>query len=303
MNTIFKKFKTSLIFLLAFLYTGTALSVEFVSYYHNDALGSPIATTDETGNKHWEEVYEPYGERYLKEPQSGDNRVFYVGKLHDDELGLSYMNARYYDPLVGRFMGVDPVGFVEGNSHSFNRYTYANNNPYKFVDPDGNYAEAPFEAASIAYGLKSFYDNVTSGNHEAARVDLGGLATDVGLLFIPGVPGVAGLGIKATREAAELAAKGSLWTSTKGKSAVENAFSHYKKHKSEFPEFLNAKQYVEGAKKFLNSPPPGTLRKTRSNGDTLFYNPRSNIFGVKDANGLPRTMFRPKDGIEYWNKQ
>jgi murein DD-endopeptidase MepM/ murein hydrolase activator NlpD len=47
------------------------------------------------------------------------------------------MGARYYDPIVGRFMGIDPVGFKETNPISFNRYAYANNNPYKFVDPDG----------------------------------------------------------------------------------------------------------------------------------------------------------------------
>jgi len=97
--------------------------------------------------------------------------------------------------------------------------------------------------------------------------------------------------------------KGPLWTSTKSKSAVENAFGHYKKHKGDFPEFQNAKQYAEGAKKFLNSPPKGTLTKTRSNGDTLLYNPKSNTFGVKGANGAPRTMFRPKNGADYWNRQ
>ncbi|MEZ5306391.1 MAG: hypothetical protein R2684_04515 [Pyrinomonadaceae bacterium] len=64
--------------------------------------------------------------------------------------------------------------------------------------------------------------------------------------------------------------KGALWTSTKSKSAVENAFGHYKKHIGEIPEFKNAKQYVEGTQKFLNSPPKGTLTKTRSNGDTPF---------------------------------
>ncbi len=48
------------------------------------------------------------------------------------------MQARYYDPLIGRFYSNDPVGFK--NVHNFNRYTYANNNPYKYVDPDGNTA-------------------------------------------------------------------------------------------------------------------------------------------------------------------
>jgi len=45
------------------------------------------------------------------------------------------MDARYYDPVIGRFYSNDPVGFT--NVHTFNRYGYANNNPYKYVDPDG----------------------------------------------------------------------------------------------------------------------------------------------------------------------
>ncbi len=55
------------------------------------------------------------------------------------------MQARYYDPVIGRFYSNDPVdalGHIQrGNSiaHGFNRYTYANNNPYKYVDPDGKF--------------------------------------------------------------------------------------------------------------------------------------------------------------------
>jgi uncharacterized protein RhaS with RHS repeats len=46
-----------------------------------------------------------------------------------------YMQARYYDPVIGRFYSNDPLGFRD--VHSFNRYAYANNNPYKFTDPTG----------------------------------------------------------------------------------------------------------------------------------------------------------------------
>jgi uncharacterized protein RhaS with RHS repeats len=49
-----------------------------------------------------------------------------------------YMQARYYDPVIGRFYSNDPLGFRD--IHSFNRYTYANNNPYKYTDPDGRIA-------------------------------------------------------------------------------------------------------------------------------------------------------------------
>jgi len=46
------------------------------------------------------------------------------------------MQARYYDPVIGRFYSNDPVGFT-GPPHSFNRYAYVANNPYKYIDPDG----------------------------------------------------------------------------------------------------------------------------------------------------------------------
>jgi uncharacterized protein RhaS with RHS repeats len=47
------------------------------------------------------------------------------------------MQARYYDPMIGRFYSNDPIGIRD--VHSFNRYAYAANNPYKYVDPDGMY--------------------------------------------------------------------------------------------------------------------------------------------------------------------
>ncbi|MGH8051011.1 MAG: RHS repeat-associated core domain-containing protein, partial [Arenimonas sp.] len=44
---------------------------------------------------------------------------------------------RYYDPVIGRFLSVDPVETDPNTGASFNRYAYANNNPYRFTDPDG----------------------------------------------------------------------------------------------------------------------------------------------------------------------
>lgn len=75
--------------------------------------------------------YKPFGESI--EPPKDD--VGYTGHKFDTELGLSYMQARYYDPVIGRFYSNDPIGFRD--VHSFNRYAYANNNPYKYTDPTG----------------------------------------------------------------------------------------------------------------------------------------------------------------------
>ncbi len=55
------------------------------------------------------------------------------------------MQARYYDPVIGRFYSNDPVGTLGHDSvtNGFNRYAYANNNPYKYVDPDGKLPVLP----------------------------------------------------------------------------------------------------------------------------------------------------------------
>jgi RHS repeat-associated protein len=106
-----------------------------VTYYHNDLSGSPVAATNAAGQVIWRETYRPYGERTIK--PSTDNQVWFTSRRQDADTGLVYMGARYYDPVIGRFVSMDPVGFDDKNIHSHNRYAYANNNPLKYRDPDG----------------------------------------------------------------------------------------------------------------------------------------------------------------------
>ena len=108
-----------------------------ITYFHNDLLGSPAVATNESGTVIWREAYRGYGERIKNEANSTPNKVWYTSRHQDADTGLVYMGARYYDPALGRFLSVDSVGFNEQNVHSFNRYAYAANNPYKFIDPDG----------------------------------------------------------------------------------------------------------------------------------------------------------------------
>jgi RHS repeat-associated protein len=118
--------------LLAFLLILTASTA---SAYTRQGLS--MTATDAAGNIVWKENYRPFGERLSNQAESADNRLGFHGKAVDTDTGLQYFGARYYDPVLGRFMGVDPVGFQEDNIHSFNKYAYGNNNPYRFVDPDG----------------------------------------------------------------------------------------------------------------------------------------------------------------------
>ncbi|WP_010465571.1 RHS repeat domain-containing protein [Acidovorax radicis] len=128
--------------LLAFgAFAASAGAQTTVTFFHNDILGSPAIATDADGAVVWKENYLPYGHR-LQAPAAGaNNKLWFAGKPYDQTNWITYMGARYYIPLIGRFTGVDPVDFKEENTHSFNRYAYANNNPYKYVDPDGRQAE------------------------------------------------------------------------------------------------------------------------------------------------------------------
>ncbi|MEO8387807.1 Ig-like domain-containing protein [Polaromonas sp.] len=110
---------------------------ETITYLHNDFSGNPIAATDTSGALVWKENFRPYGDRLNNQSEAASNRQWFHGKAVDTETGLSYFGARYYDASLGRFMGVDPVGYQEHNVQSFNRYAYGNNNPYKYADPDG----------------------------------------------------------------------------------------------------------------------------------------------------------------------
>lgn len=105
------------------------------TYYHMDALGSVVAASNAAGALLWRKEYAPYGAQLDSTAES--EKLAYTGKEHDDATGLTYFGARYYDPELARFMSIDPVGFAEANLMSFNRYAYVNNNPYKYVDPDG----------------------------------------------------------------------------------------------------------------------------------------------------------------------
>ena len=174
----------------------TANSLELVTYYHNDHLGSPVAATDHDGVKLWFKYYTPYGETYQTDSAESSNTRGYTGHLSDSDLGLVYMQARYYDPQIGRFLSIDPVGFHESNPQSFNRYAYANNNPYRYIDPDGNIPVETiadllfvgYYGSSLAYN--SFMGAVT-GNPEydaraaAASVDLGLSVTGALIPYAP----------------------------------------------------------------------------------------------------------------------
>ena len=114
-----------------------------VYYSYSDHLGSPVTTitsnnSNGTGtNAINRERYTPFGIA-MDNPSVLSDQAGFTGHIKDSTTGLNYMQARYYDPVMGRFLSIDPVTFMHtGNPAYFNRYAYAGNDPVNNIDAFG----------------------------------------------------------------------------------------------------------------------------------------------------------------------
>jgi RHS repeat-associated protein len=102
--------------------------------YYYDAFGNHLETT---GNK--------------------DNPYRYSGYQYDDGTDLYYLNARYYDSKIARFLTEDTFGGMANDPLSLNRYTYCSNNPVKYKDPTGHIQEDDFDMDGEALAWMLWY--------------------------------------------------------------------------------------------------------------------------------------------------
>jgi RHS repeat-associated protein len=132
-----------------------------LEYWHKDHLGSTVAVTV-AGGADWRSrvktiryAYDPWGKRrYANGATDPDNALIgdyhggapdaangtdrgFTGHEHLDDLGVIHMNARLYDPLIGRFMQADPVVGDPFDVQTYNAYSYVYNRPLNTVDADG----------------------------------------------------------------------------------------------------------------------------------------------------------------------
>ncbi|GGD42547.1 RHS repeat-associated core domain-containing protein [Pseudoxanthomonas indica] len=133
-------------------------------YLHTDGLGSALVETDATQAVLERSEYEPYG---ALTNRADKDDVGYTGHRQDASTGLTYMQQRYYDSEVGRFLSVDPVTAYRNPIVMFNRYKYANNSPYRFTDPDGRTCQSAAEKFNCT--VDSYIDK--KGN-EIQRADM-----------------------------------------------------------------------------------------------------------------------------------
>ncbi len=124
----------------------------YPEYYHQDHLGNTrVAFTDRNDDEKVEVLgpnnevvqqldYYPFGMAHdvacLFEVGSGENRYRYNGKELNEELGLYDYGARWYDPSIARWHQVDPLA---KKGYHLSPYNYVNNNPIRYLDPDGRW--------------------------------------------------------------------------------------------------------------------------------------------------------------------
>ena len=143
-----------------------------VTYVYTDPQGTSLAEADANGNIVATFDYKPYGLRTLGSPSDGPG---YTGHVNDPDTGLTYMQARYYDPDVMRFLSTDPVGVGGANVFRFNRYAYANNNPILNIDPDGRNSIVVYRAdgsINISVPIKFSGAAATEKNISAIKSDV-----------------------------------------------------------------------------------------------------------------------------------
>ncbi len=109
-------------------------------YYTSDQINSTRIVTNDSGTVVHAQAYDPYGGIQLTWVSSFDPMPKFSGKEHDEESGLDYFGARYYDRSIYRFISVDPQidkGLAAADPQSSALYVYCRNNPLRYYDPNG----------------------------------------------------------------------------------------------------------------------------------------------------------------------
>jgi RHS repeat-associated protein len=185
-----------------FLLCANAVAGEKVFFCHTDPAGTPLAMTDTSGNVVWRADFKPFGEEQSVMGSIENNEKF-VGKEKDKETGLYYFGARYMKDNVGRFVSPDPIGPVDPrtsktnyemltNPQRLNLYAYSLNNPYRYVDINGAWAEDVHSGiGSTKYGTYIWAKQVGYSDKDAKIIATGNNSTDknAGWAVIAGVPG------------------------------------------------------------------------------------------------------------------
>jgi RHS repeat-associated protein len=110
-----------------------------------DHLGSATVTADAGGGSAVTQLYKAWGEVRTGSVNALATRYTFTGQAAEDSLGLLFYRARWYDPLLGRFISADTDVPESQGGQGFDRYGYVGNSPTNFVDPSGHWMCDPYD--------------------------------------------------------------------------------------------------------------------------------------------------------------
>ncbi len=129
-------------------------------YYRKNLFGDVLAIYDSDGTVVAEYLYDAWGKNL---PLVGDetneikkvNPIRYRSYYYDTETGFYYLESRYYDPEIGRFLNADTLGYLgEGEElNKYNLFVYCGNNPVMYSDPTGHAIETILDVLSLGVSL------------------------------------------------------------------------------------------------------------------------------------------------------
>lgn len=134
-----------------------------------DALMSVIAQANDSQGVDNFYAYSPYGEVQTLGPDGG-NSLQYTGR-ENDQTGLYYYRARYYDPVLKRFVSEDPIGLAGG----VNLYSYVDGDPVNLSDPSGNCAYCGIVVGGVVAAFVANWAINTYNNFSNISQGVGGI--------------------------------------------------------------------------------------------------------------------------------
>ena len=138
-------------------------------WYHKDALGSVYQLTDSDENIDQSYDYSAFG-KINTETGALINPFTYTAREYEQDSGLYYYRARYYDASIGRFLGRDPLferalqeRFYSRLDQVLNSYSYVKNNPINLIDPSGEKYEQPCPCGKVCKMHWAYYTACSFG--------------------------------------------------------------------------------------------------------------------------------------------
>ncbi|MEN9557763.1 MAG: hypothetical protein RL141_132, partial [Candidatus Parcubacteria bacterium] len=313
--------------------TGTGATAQ-VQYALTDHLSGSSVVTNATGTIIELMDYYPFGDIRLdrKTTTFSEQRKF-IGQEYDVDTGLSYLNARYLNGKMGRFVSQDPAYLSVGtkqfdqrllsNPQVLNSYSYAFNNPIRISDPDGKFPPAliALGAAALLYAPQASMLAYEATMTPVGQLGASQIASDAnegryGWAAFGAFATVAGGSSSAGRAAKYVPTFDGLWSIGRQGIRSENAIYHAQRagsegigHAAQFG-LRTTGEYIEKTREFITNAINRNFSAKLETGnkfDTLrTYDQSTNTFSSFEVNKAtnavtPRTMFKPDGGINYFN--